>query len=293
MKLALLSCENLPGWEKDDRFLHQELSRQGIDWKIVSWDASEDWACFDAVLIRTTWDYVERKEQFLETLTSLATQTRLLNPLEVVRWNVEKTYLQTLSAHGLPIAPTIWIDQITQPLSTLLLEQGWTKAFLKPVVGACASDTRRFSIGETEDVEAWLQTQLTSGKRMMLQPYVDTVETEGEYSVLYFGNRLSHCVQKIPVVGDYRVQDDFGATDHRIEAVDHPDLIAIAQRTLSVLQALFDDILVLRLDFLRWDGQFVINELELIEPSLFLRHAPNTGPSILVEELQQRIGYSS
>lgn len=293
MKLALLSCENLPDWEKDDRFLHQELSRQGIQWTIIAWDASADWSYFDAVLIRTTWDYVERKEEFVEALRRISTQTRLLNSLDVVLWNVEKTYLKTLAEHRVPIAPTVWIDKTTQPLSALLQKQGWTKAFLKPVVGACASDTRRFSIRDSEVVEAWLQTHLTSGKTMMLQPYLDTVETDGEYSVLYFGNRLSHCVQKIPVAGDYRVQDDFGATDHRIEARDYPDLIAVAQQTLSVLQALFDDILVVRLDFLHWQGQFVINEVELIEPSLFLRHAPNTGPSILVEELQQRIGYSS
>ena len=113
---------------------------------------------------------------------------------------------------------------------------------------------------------------------MMLQPYINTVETEGEYSAIYFTGDLSHCVQKIPVSGDYRVQDDFGAFDKPIEA--DPGLIALAEKSLSVIA---EDWLYARIDALRMeDNTWVLNELEMIEPSLFFRHSKTAATKMVL-----------
>jgi glutathione synthase/RimK-type ligase-like ATP-grasp enzyme len=289
MRLALLTCSNLPLWEQDDRFLHQALDIADIEWSLIPWDASEDWTQYDAALIRTTWDYVNRVGEFESTLSSISRQTRLLNPIEVVRWNLRKTYLRVLSERGIPIAPTIWIDSVVD-LSDLMILNRWERGFLKPIVGASASDTRRFTRQEVAVVQDWLDTHLQQGQSFMLQPYIDTVETIGEVSLIYFGRVFSHVVQKIPVSGDYRVQDDYGARDCAQAIDDYPHLLEISQHVLEVLHAQFDDLLVSRLDFLLMpNGQAVVNEVELIEPSLFFRHAPRRGPEILIQQLRSLI----
>ena len=127
-------------------------------------------------------------------------------------------------------------------------------------------------------MQAWLDELIAKGEKMMLQPYLKTVETVGEYSVIYFGQRLSHCVQKIPVPGDYRVQDDYGASDYPIDPADYPQMMQVAQTTLQYLHEDSLDVLVIRMDFYKMtDGQFVINEVEMIEP-LFSFAIQRRGP---------------
>ncbi len=290
-KLALLSCRALPEWEQDDRYLHDVLSKEGVDWEELPWDANVDWSLFDAVLIRTTWDYVARIVEFSEALSHIATQTRLLNSIEVVQWNLRKTYLRDLALDGVPIAPTYWLnpdDPVT--LKDILEDEGWAKGFLKPVVGASASDTLRFSLDTIESAQRWLDGLLKDGKSMMLQPYLETVEHQGEYSVIFFGDRLSHCVQKVPVSGDYRVQDDYGASDGPVPMAVLSELTTLAKQVMHQLQHRFSDILVARLDFLRTsDGRLVLNEAEMIEPSLFFRRSTTVAPRMLFEELSKRV----
>ena len=285
MKLALLTCTNLPNWEQDDLFFHDVLDRSEIQWSVVAWDSDIDWSIFDAALIRTTWDYVDRREEFLDRLKEIASRTRLFNPIDIVKWNLEKTYLQDLEDSGISIAPTVWIDDEVD-LKMLMIARDWNRGFLKPVIGACAVDTKRFTIDEVGNVQEWLNELIAQGEKMMLQPYLETVETVGEYSVIYFGQRLSHCVQKVPVPGDYRVQDDYGASDYGIDPTEYPKMMQVAEMTLQYLHDRFSDVLVTRMDFLQLDdGQFVINEVEMIEPSLFFRHSTEMSGRLLLEEL--------
>ena len=289
MRLALLTCSNLPTWEQDDRFLHQTLTDKGIEWSVIPWDASEDWSQYDATLIRTTWDYVNRVDEFESTLFDISRQTRLLNPIEVVRWNIQKTYLRDLSEQGVPIAPTTWIDDWVD-LGEVMHQNRWNRGFLKPIVGASASDTMRFSRQDIAIAQDWLHRHIQQGQSFMFQPYIETVETIGEISLIFFGRVFSHIVQKIPVSGDYRVQDDYGARDYVQNIDDYPDLLEISQGVLEIVHAQFDDVLVCRLDFLLMEnGQALVNEVELIEPSLFFRHAPHHAPEIFVQQLRTLI----
>lgn len=267
MKIVLASCQNLPDWEIDDHPFHLELTRQGITFECHPWDSDIDWGCFELCILRTTWDYVDRIQDFKSWLERVSLHTKLLNPLKLVSWNLNKGYLLDLAERGVPIAPTEWISRSVS-VRELMERNGWEKGFLKPVVGASASDTLRFTLKECTEAQAFLDN-LISEKEMMLQPYLKRVETEGEFSAIYFGGQLSHCVQKIPVKGDYRVQDDYGASDYAIEPI-----IGLTRLAEQTLENIGEGWLYARVDALRLeDGTWVLNELEMVEPSLFFRHS--------------------
>ena len=267
MKIALASCANLPDWEIDDQPLIDEFRESGVDISIPAWDQDIDWSIFDACLLRTTWDYTLRITEFRNWIDRVSQQTILLNNADIVHWNSDKRYLKDLSEKGVSIAPTVWLEE-SKDILTILKEKEWSKAFLKPIVGACAYDTLRFTESEARIAQRLLDKVLpTSG--MMLQPYLERVETEGEFSAIYFAGELSHCVQKIPVSGDYRVQDDYGAFDQSIDPIS--GLIDLAEQSLAAIE---EDWLYARVDALRMeDNTWVLNELEMIEPSLFFRHS--------------------
>ena len=285
MNLALASCENLPDWEVDDRPFHRELQKRGHTHTVIPWTAPVDWSQFDAVLIRTTWDYTQKPNQFLNWAKKVSAQTLLLNPYPILEWNLSKTYLDELSQKGVSIAPSHWITkQNPNQLKHVLDQYTEDRWFLKPIVGACAESTLRFDRSELEAAEALIQSKLEDGG-MILQPYIQSVEQDGEYSLIFIDGVASHAVQKIPVKGDYRVQDDFGASDHAIPIPE--GLKDLAESVWLALPAHLKP-LVARLDALNWNGTWVLNELELIEPSLFFRHGPNAA-GILTNALERVI----
>jgi len=278
MRIVIASCKELPSFEKDDRPFHAVLAEYGIDFIILPWDEIEDASKFDACLIRTTWDYVERWQEFSAWTQKVSMQTRLIHDADLIAWNIDKRYLYRLNQHGVAIAPTLWLEQSID-LRKWLEENDCERGFLKPIVGACASDTKRFSMDNVDEAQDFLD-RCCAQQQMMLQPYVHTVETEGEYSTIFFGGRFSHAVRKIPVPGDYRVQDDFGAADEGIEAPD--GLMQLSQQTLQHIPFPW---LYARVDALHTpQGDWVLNELEMIEPSLFFRHAAH-APKMLCEAL--------
>jgi glutathione synthase/RimK-type ligase-like ATP-grasp enzyme len=279
MRIALASCSKLPAWEVDDRPLEAALRARGVDLRVVPWDADVDWSGFDAVLLRTTWDYQDRAADFLAWLDRVGPQTTLLNPLDVVRWNLDKRYLRQLADRGVPVAPTVWLEPGQDvDLADILNEQGWTRAFLKPVVGANARLTRRFTPETVGAAQAWLAPVLAT-EGMMLQPYLPAVETFGEVSAVCVDGRVGHGVRKVPAAGDYRVQDDWGATDTPY-AFSEADLALVEHTLQAAAEALGrpEPLCYARVDLLQdEDGNWVLTELELIEPSMFFRHGPETA----------------
>ena len=266
MRIVIASCKELPSFEKDDRPFHAALRARNIDFVVLPWDEITAASSYDACLIRTTWDYVERWQEFSVWTQEVSKQTRLLHSAELIAWNIDKRYLRELNQKGVAIAPTLWLDKPID-LRSWLETGSYNKGFLKPVVGACASDTMRFSDANVEEAQQFLESCCRQ-QQMMLQPYLHTVETEGEYSTIFFGGKFSHAVRKIPVPGDYRVQDDFGAKDEGIMAPK-----GLMELSLKVLEHIAFPWLYARVDALHTpQGQWVLNELEMIEPSLFFRH---------------------
>lgn len=306
--LALATCNALPAWEIDDRYLHAALSARGLPFERPAWsDSRVDWSRFAAVLIRTTWDYHLHLPEFLRWAERVSALTPMWNPLAIVEWNSHKRYLFDLAERGIPVLPSRLIPAGTPITPDLLhawcrsLDQTGSRAVLKPCVGATAREILPFRHsgldhdGGDATLFADLSTAcahargLLASEDLLLQPWCSTVIDEGEYSILFIDGRFAHGVRKVPKVGDYRVQDDFGARDEPWE----PDREA---RTLAqtAVDSVPIDLMYARVDLLRRPsaagrtGGLCVGELELIEPSLFLRHAPKTADR-LVDALLARL----
>lgn len=284
MLLALATRSELPAWEVDDRHLHGALAGLGIAFEQPVWDDPRvDWRRYRAVLVRTTWDYQDKLPAFLQWSERVAGLTRLDNPAAVVRWNTHKHYLRALAAAGVPIAATTWLDRGQRvDVAALAARMGLREGFLKPCVGATARETLRFPVTPAGCAVAQAHVdRLLPAEDLMLQPFLPAVLTRGEWSAIFVDGAITHCVRKIPVAGDYRVQDDFGARDEPY--LPTPAERQLAETAMAVVQRAAGPcpaadgrpLLYGRADFLwRDDGQCVLTELELVEPSLFFRHAP-------------------
>ena len=282
MKIALATCAELPGWEVDDQPLIESLQSKGATVAFPIWnDAHVDWEQFDITVIRTTWDYHLKKNEFVAWCNSVP---RLFNNAAIVSWNTHKSYLRELSKKGVAIAPTVWIETGEKIDAARTMEQFKTdRGFIKPQVGACASDTLRFTLDNVKEAQAFLDSQLHQD--MMMQPYIASVETEGELSAIFIDGTLSHGVQKIPVAGDYRVQDDFGASDMPYTFT-RSEVREMNKTLLAVPD--YASLLYARFDYLRSDeGTLLLNELELVEPSLFFRHSEESA-SLLADAIIKR-----
>jgi glutathione synthase/RimK-type ligase-like ATP-grasp enzyme len=284
MHLALATRADLPAWEVDDRHLHRALAARGVTCAQPVWDdPTVDWARFDAVLIRTTWDYQEKLAAFRRWSQGVAAVTRLDNPPAVVQWNTHKHYLRDLQARGTPLAPTHWLPRGSRAdVAALVADLACAEGFLKPCVGSTARETLRFRADAAGLAAAQAHVErLLPHEDLMLQPFLPAVTERGEWSAVFVAGCITHCVRKIPVAGDYRVQDDFGARDEpyaptAAERAAAEQALAAARQQLGGL-----DLLYARADFL-WDqrGDCVLTELELVEPSLFFRHCPAAAAAL-------------
>jgi hypothetical protein len=299
MLLALATRSDLPTWEVDDRHLHAALQARGVPFERPVWDdPTVDWSRYAAVLVRTTWDYQDKLPAFRDWARRVAVATTLCNPEPVVAWNTHKHYLRQLAWHGVPLAPTCWLARGSRvAVDALLAANGIGEAFVKPCVGATARETLR--VPDTAAGRAAAQAhvdRLLPHEDLMVQPFLPAVLARGEWSAVFVDGAITHCVRKIPVPGDYRVQDDFGAKDEPYLPT-HTER-ELAERAMAVVTraggpcpgANGTPLLYGRTDFLwRDDGSCVLTELELVEPSLFFRHAPHAA-AVLADALLRRLG---
>lgn len=302
MRLRLGLATSTGCLEIDDDPVHAYLRARDCVVEQPIWDdPAVDWASYDAVVPRTTWDYHDEREAFLEWIRRVDAVSRLLNPAPVLAWNTHKSYLRELAEHGVPLAPSEWfVGGQRVDLAGVVRRRGWERGFLKPLVGATARETLRFRCDAPESLaaaQAHLDRMvLEQGEDMLLQPYLESVEHVGEVSAIYFEGALSHAVRKVPTPGDYRVQDDFDAYDEPF-ALDGEaqGLIDATLAALGVCAARLEPaptlpLLYARVDMLRdADGRWVLNELELVEPSLFFRHAPSASVATFAEGLLRRV----
>jgi hypothetical protein len=282
MKIALLSIEDLSYFVADDELLLEPLRLLGHAAEFVPWQARVDWHEYGAAIIRTTWDYQNHLPTFLRVLQQIETQTRLANPLTIVKWNADKgVYLQDLQARGARIVPTIWSDlkidssQVQQWFDVLETDE----LVIKPAIGANAQDALRTGRGG-EDVDAL--AKVFAGRAYMVQPFMRGIVEEGEYSLFYFNGEYSHAILKTPKPGDFRVQEEHGGIIQPIEPP--PNLCASGEKILKCIEA---RLLYARVDFVRTGADdFALVELELIEPSMYLRNAAH-APQMFAEAINR------
>ena len=283
-RIAILRCGRLPGfitWDvpnldelfEEDKLLQRGFEAQGFEAMPVVWNRPEiDWNEFDIALIRSTWDYLDEQELFLQVLSQIEASTcKLFNPLEAVRWNIDKHYLFDLERWGVPIIPTYLASNIeTDTLHPIFADKGWQTAIIKPMVGLAASYTHKVTLDELAGTLRTLKVSHPE-QEFMIQPFIESVVSEGEWSFIYFNQKLSHVLLKKPAPNDYRVQGIYGGTIQRAEP--HPDDLVQAQ---AVLNKLPFDILQVRLDFVRVGSYLSVIEVELIEPIFSFNLVPES-----------------
>ena len=285
-RVALATCAALPDLDVEDAPLVPALRQAGIEGVPLVWnDPQVDWAAYDLVVVRTTWDYPNKIAAFLDWADRVAAMRTLWNPAPMLRWNTDKQYLRELAGRGVPIVPTRWLPRgSAHDLGAILAEERWAEAVLTPGVSAGARRTRMVGPDTLAEGQRFLAEQLTQ-RAMMVQPYVPEVSTVGELSLLYFNGRFSHAVRKIPAAGDFRVQTEHGG---RVVSVSPGAAeLAAGQR---VLDALGSETLYARVDLLPTnDGALRLLELEVTEPSMFLRW-DEAAPGRFAAAIGERLG---
>lgn len=264
---------SLEGFECDDELTLEPLRHRGVEVALIPWREPTDWRQFDAVIVRSPWDYQSRFAEFLKVLRDIDRRgTPLWNPLPLLEWNLHKSYLLELQSRGVPIVPTIRGESLTvERLRSLPEELGAEEIVIKPIVGAGAQRTHRLYFpwtGEAED--AAVADHVDS--EYLAQPFLPAIAEEGEYSLIYFQGELSHAILKTPKPGDFRSQEEFGS--RLIEITPDAQLRSCGDRVIAALSV---RPLYGRVDLVRHDEGFALMEVELVEPALYLRKSPGAS----------------
>ena len=277
----------------DDRLLVDALTRRGVPVERVAWDdPAVDWSKFALCIFKSAWNYPQHADAFDAWLEATARTTQLWNSPAVVRWNLDKRYLDELAAGGVSIVPTVWVGGGTgvSELGPILDEHGWGTFIFKPDAGNIGSGVMR--LGRTEVAQAHEVMARAPDRTFAVQPYYGSVETVGELSLVFFGGRYAYAVNKYPPAGEYSIHTwaiDNKRLKYRVNAVlgeANPVDVAMAERALRLAP---DEVLYARVDFLRDDGgDYRLSEIEAISPQLFFAHAPS-GADLLADAIVRRI----
>jgi glutathione synthase/RimK-type ligase-like ATP-grasp enzyme len=249
-----------------DELLHAPLQKLGWLVRPVSWRSTDiDWNIFEAVIIRSTWDYQANPQKFLSVLETIeSSSARLENNIKLVKWNINKTYLQDLEKCGVPIVPTLWKHGLKpDTVKHFFDELNTDEIIIKPVVSANADDTFRLRESLVNRMMPDL-VPLFKDRAYMVQPFMENIIQEGEFSLFYFGGQYSHAILKTPKAEDFRVQEEHGGLLRALE----PDA-TLRFHARKAIDAIVPKPLYARIDVVRAAGGFLVMEIELIEPSLY------------------------
>jgi len=267
--IALVTTQAARGHDHDLDILTAALDAADQKWQIVNWDdASIDWSQFSIAVLRSTWDYYARLNEFVAWVDRVSTQTQLQNPAEIVRWNVDKRYLQELSANSIPVMETTFVAQPSDITPELIAQD----VIIKPVVSAGSNNTARHR-SDAVAARAQLDHILANGGVAMLQPYSPTIDSVGETGLVFLSGEFSHAFGKDAVFGEaeqvhngVHVQEVITAREAKA------DELALGDAIIKFLVNKFGITpLYARVDMVtNIDGVPEIMEVELTEPSLYL-----------------------
>ena len=261
-------------FERDEQMqkLRPALAAHGVGVELRPWRELDGFAGeFDAVLPLLCWDYWDDRDVFLAALEWASLHTRVFNPPEMLRWNTDKRYLLELASKGVPGVPTLEVERTTEAAVADAFAHFQTDQLVaKPRIGAGAWRQARLARGEALPPES----DLPPGAAL-LQPFLPSIEEDGEVSLLFFGGAFSHALRKRAKAGDYRIQSLYGGREERLEAT--PVMRDVAAQALSHIS---QTPLYARVDLVRGlDGAWALIELELVEPYLYLGLSSGEGGS--------------
>ena len=251
---------------KEDFLLFYALKKLGFNVMRSSWSSKKfNWEIVDYAIFRTTWDYFERLEDFLNWINTYSRKIKFINSIDLIKWNLDKSYLQDFPKED--VVPSLFLKKNShKSLKEISIQKGWKELIIKPSVSAAAWNTHRVSAENINEMEL-VFSNLKSSHKMIVQEFQKSVLTSGEVSIMVFGGKYSHAVLKKSKKNDFRVQDDFGGTVCKYE----PKKIEIdfAEKIVSLCP---ERPLYARVDILlSKNGRILLSELEIIEPELWFR----------------------
>jgi len=291
LDVALVTFAGLPDLDPDDRPLIPALADRGLAAAPVRWDdAAFDWSGVGMALVRSPWDYFRRFDEFTAWARRTAEETRLVNTLPVLSWNLDKRYLLELAAAGRPVIPTAHLERGSEiDLGALLASRGWSRAVVKPAVSADSWETIALGPAEARRGQEHLD-RLLPERAMLVQPFLDSVETTGERCLVFLEGEFSHAVRKNALTQGGR----WAGLPEGTATAAAPDELAAAREILATACRLggFPPPLYARVDLARdADSRPLLLELELSEPTLFLTtHA--AGLARMADAIARRLGES-
>lgn len=278
-----ITSEKYPKGYVHELPVHELLRARGMKVIPLIWsrDPIPHLMAGDHVIVRTTWDYLEKFDAFSTWLADLP-KTRVHNSGNLLRWNAEKTYLSELERTGVRLVPTVWIKESSEAEIANAVRAAFPgrPKILKPVRSAGSHDTYRIGADETPP------TEIFRNRPAMIQPYLEEIEKEGERSLIFFGGKLSHGVQKLPKAGDFRVQESHGGrmSAFEVSAVEK----VFGDHVISAILKRFPEEpppLYARIDYVRVAEVPHLMEAELLEPDLYFHHSPGSA-----ERFVERVG---
>ena len=251
----------------DDRMVAEVLRGRGCSVVSTVWDdAAVEWPRFSCVVIRSAWDYHLRERHYAQWLRQrLADGSRVWNPPQAVLANLDKAYLRDFAEAALDVVPMEYVERgDTRRLGAILESRGWRDAVVKPAVSASAYGTWRASLATADADQARFQREAET-YALLVQSFVEEVVSDGEWSLVFFGGEYSHAVLKRPAAGDFRVQEELGGA-----AVAATPPSAVIEQARAILAHAGAPLLYARVDGVEREGRFVLMELEINEPFLFI-----------------------
>jgi glutathione synthase/RimK-type ligase-like ATP-grasp enzyme len=286
--IAFVTYDARPEPTDDDRLLVHALAAHGARVDARPWsDPDTAWSRYDAVVVRSCWDYFHRPAEFHAWLDRLeAERVPVHNPVPTLRWNADKRYLRDLEARGVPVVPTHWVSRgSVSSLGDIRRRTGWSELVVKPAVSGGAHRTWRSSPGVIGD-DARLAGSAAVCE-MMVQPMLTEIEVDGEWSRCFFDGEFSHAIVKRPRAGDFRVQLEYGGSAVRVDP--SSAVIDAARRAIDAAPEVDVPPLYARVDGCIVNGAFVLMELELLEPALSFAWAEGAADR-LAGALLRRLG---
>jgi glutathione synthase/RimK-type ligase-like ATP-grasp enzyme len=270
-RICFVTCRTWPEISESDRLAQRALeARCATVEERARNDPDAGWDGFDAIVLRSSLDYHFEPEAFPGWLDRLErTGARVFNPPALVRWNLTKTYLLELARAGVPTVATVILAHETRAgLESVMAARGWRRVVMKPVISASAHDTRLVSAATMDGAAAALAAGAIR-RPVLIQPFVEEIQTRGEWSLVFIETELTHAVLKRPAAGEFRVQPRLGGT---VETPEPPEGVrAVARAALAALPV---PSLYARIDGVETAAGFQIMEVEVNEPGLFFPHAP-------------------
>lgn len=252
----------------EDNALLVALENEGLQVQRTNWDNTTfDWSSTKFIIFRTTWDYFDRYQEFSIWLEKVNKLTTLINPKELIYWNIDKHYLNDLSNKGINIPPTVFIEKNdSRSLKDTLSRTNWKQFILKPAISGAARHTYKIQLEDVSKYETQY-SELISNESMLVQEYQAQITTKGEVAFMVFGGKFSHAILKKAKPGDFRVQDDFGGSIHPYTP--NETEIKFVEKAVNTCKP---KPVYARIDVI-WDNNdnLCIGEIELIEPELWFR----------------------